>query len=329
MRKILLSLIASAAAYGVIAQDVSDYGRISINAVQPSYDNIPAEASQYLENRLRRLITLHGMTDNGLSERFVLTAKINIISKDIVPTTPSRVSQKMEVTLYIGDVVENKVYNSVSVSLAGIGTNETKSFISAFQNLPINTPAVKTFVEEAKDRIGTYYTENCQAILTEANRLAQNQHYDAAIYKLVAVPNVCSECFEKCQAAAQKIYTQKINAEGTLLLQQARNKWVAKKDYPSAEGALAILSQINVQAACLPQADKLIGEIDSKLCADEQREWEFKVRQYEDNLAMERQKQKDRTALLSATISAVQHIGTAFGKNQPQTINKTQIIKSW
>lgn len=114
-----------------------------------------------------------------------------------------------------------------------------------------------------------------------------------------------------------------------MLLQQARNKWVAKKDYPSAEGALAILSQINVQAACLPQADKLIGEIDSKLCADEQREWEFKVRQYEDNLAMERQKQKDRTALLSATISAVQHIGTAFGKNQPQTINKTQIIKSW
>ena len=329
MRKILLFLIASAAAYGVIAQDLSDYGRISINAVQPSYDNIPAEASQYLENRLRRLIALHGMTDNGLSERFVLTAKINIISKDIVPTTPSRVSQKMEVTLYIGDVVENKVYNSVSVSLAGIGTNETKSFISAFQNLPINTPAVKTFVEEAKYRIGTYYTENCQAILTEANRLAQNQHYDAAIYKLVAVPNVCSECFEKCQAAAQKIYTQKINAEGTLLLQQARNKWVAKKDYPSAEGALAILSQINVQAACLPQADKLIGEIDSKLCADEQREWEFKVRQYEDNLAMERQKQKDRTALLSATISAVQHIGTAFGKNQPQTINKTQIIKSW
>ena len=49
MRKILLFLIASAAAYGVIAQDLSDYGRISINAVQPSYDNIPAEASQYLE----------------------------------------------------------------------------------------------------------------------------------------------------------------------------------------------------------------------------------------------------------------------------------------
>ena len=206
MKKLILLLLVSITTYSAIAQDMSDYGRISINAVQPSYNDIPDEASRYLENRLRRLITLYGMADNGLSERFVLTAKINITSKDIVPTTPSRVSQKMEVTLYIGDVVENKVYNSVSVSLAGIGINETKSFISAFQNLPINTPAIKTFVEEAKERIGAYYMDNCQSILTEANRLAHNQQYDAAIYKLVAVPNVCSECFEKCQTAAQAFF---------------------------------------------------------------------------------------------------------------------------
>lgn len=329
MKKLILLLLVSITTYSAIAQDMSDYGRISINAVQPSYSDIPDEASRYLENRLRRLITLYGMADNGLSERFVLTAKINITSKDIVPTTPSRVSQKMEVTLYIGDVVENKVYNSVSVSLAGIGINETKSFISAFQNLPINTPAIKTFVEEAKERIGAYYMDNCQSILTEANRLAHNQQYDAAIYKLVAVPNVCSECFEKCQTAAQEIYTRKINAEGTSLLQQAKNKWVAKKDYPSAEEALTILSQINAQAACQPQVNKLIEEINSKLRADEQREWEFKIRQYVDSLAMEQQKQKDKTALQNASILAIQNIGVAFGKNQPKTINKTQIIRSW
>lgn len=329
MKKLILLLLVSITTYSAIAQDMSDYGRISINAVQPSYNDIPDEASRYLENRLRRLITLYGMADNGLSERFVLTAKINITSKDIVPTTPSRVSQKMEVTLYIGDVVENKVYSSVSVSLAGIGINETKSFISAFQNLPINTPAIKTFVEEAKERIGVYYMDNCQSILTEANRLAHNQQYDAAIYKLVAVPNVCSECFEKCQTAAQEIYTRKINAEGTSLLQQAKNKWVAKKDYSSAEEALTILSQINAQAACQPQVNKLLEEINSKLRADEQREWEFKVRQYEDSLAMEQQKQKDKTALQNASILAIQNIGVAFGKNQPKTINKTQIIRSW
>ena len=139
-----------------------------------------------------------------------------------------------------------------------------------------------------------------------------------------------------CQTAAQEIYTRKINAEGTSLLQQAKNKWVAKKDYSSAEEALTILSQINAQAACQPQVNKLLEEINSKLRADEQREWEFKVRQYEfkirqyeDSLAMEQQKQKDKTALQNASILAIQNIGVAFGKNQPKTINKTQIIRSW
>ncbi len=294
------------------------YGRISINAFVPTNENIPAEAARNLENKLKRMITANGMADNGLSERFVLTAKIDITSKDIVPTTPSRVSQKMDVTLYIGDIIENKVYGDMKLSIAGIGTNETKSFITAFQRIQTNTPAVQEFINGAKQRIAEYYEQNCDAILTESNRLTQNQQYDEALYKLVLVPNICNECFERCQTLATSVFQQKINHEGKVLMQQARSAWVTKKDYASAEKAMALLAQINPNADCISQANTLATEINGKLRADEQREYEFKMQQYADELEIKK-----------ARMAAIENIASAFAKNLPKTINKTNIIRSW
>ena len=89
----------------------SDEGRISIQAMMPD-DVIPMEASKNLTTRMQRMLVSNGYGDNGYVERFVLTAKVDITSKDIVPSTPARVSEKMEVTFFVGDVIENKLYAS-------------------------------------------------------------------------------------------------------------------------------------------------------------------------------------------------------------------------
>ena len=52
-----------------------------------------------------------------------------------------------------------------------------------------------------------------------------------------------------------------------------------------------------------------------------------RVKQYEDNLAMARQRQADATALQREQIAAVREVGVAYGKNQPKTIYK--IVKTW
>ena len=92
MKNIFLLLVCVCLLCLKINAQTSDASRVSINALIAD-ENIPEEAVRNLENKLKRTLTINGITDNGYAERFVLTAKVDIISKDIVPTIPARISQ--------------------------------------------------------------------------------------------------------------------------------------------------------------------------------------------------------------------------------------------
>ncbi|MCQ2605689.1 MAG: hypothetical protein MJ204_03995 [Bacteroidales bacterium] len=338
MRKIvvLLYLFLSCCCYA--QQQASDVRKIFIKAIQPEYDNIPEEARLLLENKMKKIVLANGLSDDGIYERFVLTAKINILSKDITPTAPPKVSQKIEVTFFVGDVIENKIYGSTSIMVAGIGENENKAFIQAFQRINAQNPKIQELLTNSKHRIIEYYSSNCNKILTEAKNLQNSQQYDEAIAKLVSVPYVCEDCYTKANDEALNIYNEKINTECLILIQQAKSTWLVKRDYACGDSALTILSQINPKAECLPQAQDLIEQINNRLRAIEAAEaawrkeqWEWKKKQYEDKLSMEKQQQADKTMLLSQAIGAIENIGVAFGKNQPQVKNTTtnNVIRSW
>ncbi len=301
-----------------------DYGRIAINVLVPTLPNVPEEARAALETKMQQVATQYGLASNGLTDRFVMTAKVNVTSKDVTPTTPVKISQKIEVTLFIGDVIDNKVYESIVLSVAGIGQSETQSMIKAFNQIKPANPKLKEFVENAERKIIEYYTNNCSYILTEANSLAQQRKYDAAIAKLMAVPEVCKECYEQCMAKAVEVYQSKIDNEGAILVQQARNKWLTTRDHAAATEALAILSQIATQSKALTDANILVKDIDMHLQEIEamvevqrKQEWAFAIKQY-----------NDRVETQHKLIDAAREVGVAFGNNQPKTITKN-IISLW
>lgn len=207
MKKKVIVIVAMLLATTAMAQN---YGQIAINVVVPQMPNIPEEARTALETKMQQVATQYGLASNGLTDRFVMTAKVNVTSKDVTPTTPVKVSQKIEVTLFIGDVIDNKVYESVALNVAGIGQSEAQSMIKAFNQIKTSNPLLKVFVEKAERKIAEYYSNNCQFILTEANTLAQQQKYDAAIAKLMAVPKVCKECYDQCMAKAVEVYQKKM-----------------------------------------------------------------------------------------------------------------------
>ena len=303
--------------------------------VVPQLPNVPEEARAALETKMQQVATQYGLASNGLTDRFVMTAKVNVTSKDVVPTTPAKISQKMEVTLFIGDVVDNKVYESVVLNVAGIGQSETQSMIQAFNQIKPDNSQLKAFVEKAERKIAEYYANNCQYILTEANALAQQRKYDAAIAKLMAVPEVCKECYEQCMARAVKVYQSKLNNDGDALVQKARSQWLAKRDYASATEALATLAQVDPQSSAQSKAQALVKEINKHLrsieaAAEAQRreKWEFAKKQYEDNLALARQRQADATAIQREQIAAAREVGIAYGKNQPRTITYNN-FRTW
>lgn len=298
-------------------QKQSDEERVSINVVTPDTKDIPQEAADYLTSKMNLLVTANGMADYGYNERFVLTAKINTLSKDITPTTPVRISQKLEVVFMVGDVVDNKLFKTTSLTVSGIGTNETKAFISAFQRINTNNKQLTSLLSDAKQEIVNYYSNNCDAIITQANTLASIQEYDKAIYTLITVPYVCSGCYQRCQQAIAPIYQKKINEEGATLLAKAKTEWIESPNVEGASRAFALTSAISHRAACYGEVATFHETVGKKLRDDEKRKWEFQMKQYED-------KQKFKQSI----VDACKAIGVAFGQGQPQNVTRN-IINKW
>ena len=311
MKRIPLLLCVLWAGMVCCAQD----NGIAINA-QIVDESIPAEAVRNLENKLQRIIVANGFGDLGYTARFVLTAKVDITQKDVVPTTPARVSEKMDITLMVGDVVENIPYATCVIPLSGIGINENKAFISAFNALKGNDERIVQMLADARTKITDYYTNRCGEIVTRANTLAATGKYDEAIFRLVSVPNVCTECFEQCQSQAAAIYQQRIDEQGVELLEKAKSVWAAQQDGNGATKAAQIISEISPKAANYQQVIALRNSISAKLQADAKRQWDFKMKQYEDSQAFKR-----------SIVEGVRAVGVAWASHQPT--NVTKIIRSW
>ena len=318
MKKLILTCLLGIFTLSVVAQD--DAGRVSISAVQPTYENIPETARANIESKMQRMISGCGLASSE-ADRFIMTARIDVTEKEI--NTAGMIVQRMEITFIVGDVIEEKIYGTTTINAMGIGETEAKCFIKAFQTIKPNNPELMAFVNNAKDDIAAYYTSNCELIIKDAERMAALQQYGEAIASLVAVPKVCTECYTTCQAKAIDIYKLQIEQEGKQLIQDARSAWLVKRDYACAEKALDILAKINPSAECQSEANLLIDEINTQLRKIEAAEaaaakarWEFKVKQYEDKMALERQKQADKAAVLGTFANRFGRIDIGFKKEK-------------
>ena len=301
----------------ILAQEANKDKSVSINVVEPIGETITDEAAKYFVSKMQRLIATNGLVDNGFNERFVLTARVNTISRDITQTAPVRISQKLEIIFFIGDVQENKLYSSTSLMVSGIGTSETKSLMSAFQRISSQNEKLQTFIEEGKNKIVDYYSSNCDDIIAHAKSLASKQQYEEAIHTLILVPDVCSECFQRCQKAMEPIYKQMIDVNGLSLLTKAKAIWSNNPTNNGAEQAFQLTSQINTKASCFKEVQIFHNTIAQKLSDDEKQRWEFEMKKYEDSQAFKR-----------TILEVCKAIGVAWGSNQPKSVVKN-IIRRW
>lgn len=284
----------------VMAQ--SSVGDIYISVIQPERAEIPQEVSKQLETKMHQLITANGVADTDPNGRFVITAKSSVVSKDIIGGAPQRVSQKIDFMFMIGDIIENKVFESYTFSAIGIGINENKSYINAIAKMKTNSPQFTSFVEKAKEEIIRYYAARCEQIIVEAKQQAANHDYQRAIYQLMQVPNIC-DCSEKCQTLMIEYYDAYSETTAAELLNAAKSKWAGA---PNAEGAAMVadmIAQIPAGTKIQNELDALVAEINVKLREDEKRDWEFKMQQYNDEQARQKREYKLRKEQQEADIA--------------------------
>lgn len=267
---------------------LEDFGRIILNTYLPDNSSIPAEAKKALETKLNQITTNNGMGGSAVNPRFIISAVLNVGTKDIIPGPPQMIAQNIDVTLFVGDAITNTVFSNTVVSIKGVGTNENKSLIDAIKNINPKNKDISSFLEEGKNKIISYYTTQCDFIIKDAETLAKQQKFDEAIYKLALVPEVCKECYFKCLDKLTTIYQQKIDADCKSKFNEAKTIWSANQTPTGAEKTGDILSSINPEATCQSEITVFIKNIDTKLKADEKARWKFKMKQYADKIAIKK-----------------------------------------
>jgi len=300
-----------------------DAARISLAAyIPPQIEGLTPAAESNLMNKLTQIASKNGMGASVLNNRFIITANVVVQTKDITPTAPPMHAYTLDITLYVGDGIDGTMFSNTTVSLKGVGETETKAYFNALKNLKVDDPKYQNLIETGKKRIIEYYNSKCDFLIKEAQMLANQNQFDAAISKLVTVPEVCKECYNKTMDAVAPIFQKQIDLECTKLLSKANGIWSASQEPDGAKEAVEVLQEVHPQSKCYKETENMVNflhdEIKKRVKELDKREFELRQKQQNDEVALEK-----------ARIKAARDIGVAYGNNQPKTITTYNISGWW
>ncbi len=278
-----------------------DIQRIALTPLVPQQlENVPDEARNLLLNKMNQVATQNGLSGGGENARFILAPNVVVLTKEMTPTAPPMVALDVQVMFFIADVVTQTIYSQATIQVKGAGVNETKAYIAALKTIKPTDPALKNMVDKGKNKIVEYYNSQCDFIIKEAQSQAGMKNYAQAIATLSGVPQVCKECYDKAMAQIPAIYKDYVDYQSCLDLSNAKAAW----SNLNAALAAASLANITPDSKCYAEAQTLVAEIKAKMQADEQKEWDFKLKMWQDGVDLEKQR-----------IDAAREIGVEWAKN--------------
>lgn len=295
----------------ILAMCMAGYGRaqecevpIAIY-IEEQLEEVPAAAQSVLENSLTRLAAASEMNTDFRFTDFILTARIDVLDKHILPGPPMQISRTLGITLYLANAATQTKFSSAYLEVSGVGTNDTKCMTDAFRRLNAGQADIKQMMTSGRKKMLAYYDKNYRNILQDAERKAALQQYEEAIALAISIPT-CSQGGDEATTVGLSIYAKYRDKTNRSLLDKAKGIWAAGQDQQSATAACGLLAQIDSDAACYNEAVILATEIKKQI----RRDIDFEMRQkYDDSVKLE-----------EAKIEAMRAIGVAYGKGQqPRT----------
>lgn len=241
----------------------NDAGRIVLNTFIGEMEGVPPAAAKLLKNKLSQMVAKSGMGGSESFPRFVISADVDVLTKDFTQTIPQKIGLTLGVNLYIGDGIEGTVFASRYIELKGIANNETKAFIQSFRPISPRNKKFNEFIETGKNKIIEYYNSKCDFILKEANTLADQKDFDNSISKLVEIPEVCKECYDKAMDLSSTIFKRKMENECQENMSKS-NSLIAQDKWEEAANPIAGYTP---DMACYPDVKSLFTKIGNHKCS--------------------------------------------------------------
>lgn len=263
------------------AQKNDMLGKIVLNPYVAEGEEYSPQVRQMLYSKLMQIATQGGMAGSGFDDRFVITAHAVPVNKELTGTIPQKTAVRLNLTVYIGDGFDGTLYSSHTVTLTGIGNNESLAYNNAIKKLSPSNAELQKSVSLGKQRIVDYYDRMSGDILHAAKAEAKGGRYDEAIIKLLAIPSSCKAYSEAQQLIGEygRPAAQNANME---LVQRARAAWSASPTEEGAARAQSILAQLSYPSqSVLNAAKSLTDDIAARLQKDRDAMWALLAQQLE------------------------------------------------
>ena len=265
------------------------------------------EASQQrsVTNKLEQIIAQNGIVGNSEYSTLGITTRIDVVDKHVISGPPMKVVLLLNVSLYLIDVNEEKIFATYTAEIKGVGNSEQKAFINAINQLKPANADIQSFMKSGKQKIIAYFDANYPNIITQSQSLAARKEYKKALAYVMSVP-VCCKGYPEVYTAANEIYQQYINHMCQMALAKAKTAWVSNQDATGAENAAKFLQYIYPDADCYPDGVALYEEIKSRI----KENWQFEMKKFDTETSLETQR-----------IDAMKEVGVAYGEGQKDTTN--------
>ena len=268
---------------------VSFSSNFKLNIYVPENEDLGLEGAQLIETRLVAAISKFGISGTGANPRFFIGPVVNLISKNITATSPTKYLNSYEITLHAVDAINQTIFSSYTFTGKGVGDSPSKACINAFQSQKFNNSDFYKFLKNAEEKILKYYNQNCNVLISEAEAEAKIRNYSAAFTVLNNIPKECSECFNKASSKRVEYFQMNLNNDCQSTLANMKSE-LGKFNDPSASGfndaAMAHYALIDRQSSCFPEAEKLYNNYIKKLSPTARRDWDFKMKNWDKQVEM-------------------------------------------
>lgn len=284
--------------------------------VQVEGKGFDQEEVEYLKTRIGGLIASSDFVAIDYCDRLVVLVKYTLVSNHITTASPATVLKKYDLSIFVGDVIDNKVFGVESITISGLGETDKKANKSAISSMKSNNPKLHPFFCDIEAKMVDYYSSNEQLFITKAHDMASLGHFEEGIAYLMSIPQVDESRTRKCRDFAIELYTAMVDKTSWENYRSAKAAWIANKNKEGAQTALSFLKKVDIGSSCYKESLSLWNEISKRLDENEIVEKDTLLLEYRDKVAF-------RTRLLNAC----EQIGIAFCQNRPKQV--TKIVGLW
>ena len=272
MKKIILTIMAVLALGGAAAAQhtYSAQEMLPIMPVVPEGLVMQQDAKNALSVKLNQIVVQNGF--GSAAGQFALVPNVIVVDKQMTRTAPEKYMIKLEVSLYVLDVIEQAIIAEKSFSLTGVDRLESRAIVQAMNQLNPRSATVRTFMGQTRAKIIDYYTTRLPVLVRKADALAEQGRYDEAYAILSSVPESV-DGYSMILDRKTDIYKKFIEKSSAAALKDAQAR-IAAGDI---DGAIEAVEGIDAESSSAAGIPDVVSKIRVKASENADRDYELKL----------------------------------------------------